>query len=138
MQLSASEPNYGKIAGIDGCRGGWLMVILSENGTWEAGLFQNIASLWERYPACDRLFIDIPIGLPEDQSLRICDREARERLGPRRSSVFPPPVRAAAYAGDYREACRQNAAAPGKRSPGRPGTSPPRSGRSTIFCKPIP
>jgi predicted RNase H-like nuclease len=38
--------------------------------------------------------IDIPIGLPE-RGARACDVEARARLGPRRSSVFPAPVRAA-------------------------------------------
>jgi predicted RNase H-like nuclease len=37
--------------------------------------------------------IDIPIGLPE-RGGRACDVEARALLGPRRSSVFPAPVRA--------------------------------------------
>ncbi len=38
--------------------------------------------------------IDIPIGLAADGSPGRADIEARRRLGPRRSSVFPAPVRA--------------------------------------------
>jgi predicted RNase H-like nuclease len=37
--------------------------------------------------------IDIPIGLPE-RGARACDVQARALLGPRRSSVFPAPLRA--------------------------------------------
>jgi len=36
--------------------------------------------------------IDIPIGLPESEP-RWCDVEARSMIGPRRSSVFPAPLR---------------------------------------------
>jgi predicted RNase H-like nuclease len=36
--------------------------------------------------------VDIPIGLPES-GRRACDVQARGRLGPRRSSVFPAPPR---------------------------------------------
>ena len=48
--------------------------------------------------------IDIPIGLAADGS-RACDRAARRLLGPRRSSVFPAPVRAVLGAASYEEAC---------------------------------
>jgi predicted RNase H-like nuclease len=38
--------------------------------------------------------VDIPIGLPNaNQTPRNCDVEARRILGPRRSSVFPAPIR---------------------------------------------
>jgi predicted RNase H-like nuclease len=49
--------------------------------------------------------IDIPIGLSEGQPRR-CDREARQRLGPRRSSVFAAPPRPVLAAADHGEACR--------------------------------
>jgi predicted RNase H-like nuclease len=40
--------------------------------------------------------VDIPIGLPEASGTRrACDVDARRALGPRRSSVFPAPSRAA-------------------------------------------
>jgi predicted RNase H-like nuclease len=48
--------------------------------------------------------IDIPIGL-SSTGPRACDREARRLLGPRRSSVFPAPVRAVLDATSYVEAC---------------------------------
>ena len=46
--------------------------------------------------------VDMPIGLPES-GRRPCDTEARKRLGPRRSSVFPVPVRAALGATSFAE-----------------------------------
>jgi predicted RNase H-like nuclease len=48
--------------------------------------------------------IDIPIGLAAGGP-RDCDREARRLLGPRRSSVFPAPVRPVLHATSYAEAC---------------------------------
>lgn len=48
--------------------------------------------------------VDIPIGLASSGP-RVCDREARRRLGPRRGSVFPAPVRAVLGTSSYEEAC---------------------------------
>ena len=47
--------------------------------------------------------IDIPIGLPH-ASRRQADEEARAFVGPRRSSVFPTPIREALLAPDYQAA----------------------------------
>jgi predicted RNase H-like nuclease len=57
--------------------------------------------------------IDIPIGLAPDGPRR-ADVEARQRLGPRRSSVFPAPVRSVLTATTYEEACSLSRAACGK------------------------
>jgi len=57
--------------------------------------------------------IDIPIGLAPAGPRR-ADVEARRRLGPRRSSVFPAPVRAVLAASSYEEACALSRAASGK------------------------
>jgi len=55
--------------------------------------------------APDLLGLDIPIGLP-DSGPRLCDLEARRRLGfPRGSSVFPAPIRCLLQAATYGEAC---------------------------------
>ena len=48
--------------------------------------------------------IDIPIGLAA-RARRACDGEARRLLGPRRSSVFPAPVRSVLGAATHDEAC---------------------------------
>jgi predicted RNase H-like nuclease len=53
---------------------------------------------------CHILTIDIPIGLAEGGP-RQCDLDARQLLGPRASSVFPTPVRAALAGATYSEAC---------------------------------
>ncbi len=55
----------------------------------------------------DRIFVDIPIGLPNGPEGRLCDREARKRLrGRRAATVFPAPVRAALAADTYDDANR--------------------------------
>jgi len=47
--------------------------------------------------------VDMPIGLPASGA-RICDRMARARLGPRRTSVFPAPLRPCLTAETHAEA----------------------------------
>lgn len=51
--------------------------------------------------------IDIPIGLPPDRP-RHCDITARALLGPRRSSVFPAPVRNVIAADSFDLACTES------------------------------
>lgn len=71
-------------AGVDGCRGGWLMVRrYPARGTADFLIFEH----WRDLPAADMIAVDMPIGLP-DSGERRCDRLARKKLGPRRSSVF--------------------------------------------------
>ena len=78
--------------GLDGCKGGWVGALLSPGGavSWHflADLRAGLAL------GADVVAVDIPIGLP-DAGPRRCDQLARARLGPRGSSVFPAPVRAA-------------------------------------------
>ena len=56
--------------------------------------------------------VDMPIGLPE-RGRRAADHEARRRLGPRRSSVFPTPRRAVLGAVDYADALARSRAIDG-------------------------
>src|SRR5437870_3658001 len=74
-----------RLAGVDGCRLGW--VVATDDGV------EVVPALDDVLVQCDAVGIDIPIGLP-DAGPRACDVEARRRLGPRRSSVFPAPRRA--------------------------------------------
>ena len=90
--------------GVDGARGGWVAAAAYERGTRTA-FFAAVATLaeWRRgQPAGAQspVAIDIPIGLPTEVGLRACDREARELLGERRSSVFSPPARFLVEAAD--------------------------------------
>jgi predicted RNase H-like nuclease len=97
------------IAGVDGCRGGWLAVLLDTTGNGPPRLvlcasFAEVAVLPEA-PAV--IAVDMPIGLPErsQRGGRACEAAVRARLGPRQSSVFSTPSRAAVMETDYRQAC---------------------------------
>jgi len=79
------------IAGVDGCRAGWLCVI-EEGDTHRAFLARDISHLVQQLRTETLIGIDIPIGLPDFDS-RQCDLEARKLLGPRGVSVFPAPLR---------------------------------------------
>lgn len=90
------------VAGVDGCRGGWFVILCAMAQAADRPL-QVTSRLCADIDAVLRLpehptviAIDMPIGLL-DRPLpggRACDREARARLGrPRSSSVFTPPTR---------------------------------------------
>ncbi len=76
--------------GVDGCPGGWVAAEVSGTRVrWHHAT--GVADLLDR--DVEAVGIDMPIGLP-DTGIRRCDREARQRLGPARSSVFFAPPRA--------------------------------------------
>jgi predicted RNase H-like nuclease len=92
--------------GIDGCKAGWIAVLLSADAQCQVKLYASIYELWEELRAARLLLIDMPIGLPPAECpIRQCDRDARRMLKPRRASaVFPAPIRAVLQAGSYEEA----------------------------------
>jgi predicted RNase H-like nuclease len=101
--------------GVDGCPAGWLAIRLRD-GDWEARVFASVVEIDQAWAGRESLaLIDIPIGLPADTSFRACDAAARKLLGPRSSSVFNPPTRAALAAESYAEAADLNEVACGKR-----------------------
>ncbi|MGH1493425.1 MAG: DUF429 domain-containing protein [Acidimicrobiales bacterium] len=108
-----TEP-VGTAIGIDGCLGGWLTVEWSTEGI-SANRVTDLKPLLNRLRAGQvaALAIDMPIGLLDRQP-RACDTEARRLLGPRRSSIFPTPVRATLEATDYADACRLSRQCSGK------------------------
>jgi predicted RNase H-like nuclease len=81
-----------RIAGVDGCRGGW--VVASHH---ECRIVQHLDDIVDRF---DLIGIDMPIGLPE-RGPRSCDVEARRLLTPRGSTVFPTPPRSLLVHHDY-------------------------------------
>ena len=105
----------GWLIGVDGCRAGWLVVgaKLDSSGEFEQ-LSWSLELEAASFIDADLVAIDMPMGLAADGP-RPCDQQARALLGPRRSSVFPSPVRAAIGAVDYREACDLSFAASGRK-----------------------
>lgn len=105
------------VAGLDGCRGGWVVVTAAADGTGDTGVrrITDLRSVLEALDAGElaAAAIDIPIGLP-DTGPRACDVEARRMLGARRSSVFPAPVRGLLGAASYEEASSRSRARTGK------------------------
>lgn len=81
------------IYGLDGVRSGWVAVAMDE-ATREVSWrwVPRIGDLVESAPPPALIAVNAPIGLP-DEGLRSCDAEARRLLGPRRHSVFNPPMR---------------------------------------------
>ncbi len=98
------------VAGVDGCRGGWIVVLRPAGDPAKAlvRLVPQFRDVLELPEAPIMIAIDIPIGLPDISGLggRRCDIEARRPLGARKSSVFAVPARAAVAELDYGAACR--------------------------------
>ncbi len=61
----------------------------------------------------DVIAVDMPIGVSHDTT-RSCEREARQFISPRGSTIFPTPVRGCFAAASYREACDVSRAAVGR------------------------
>ncbi len=110
-----AEKSQKRTTGIDGCRAGWLAVTL-DAGRESWTLLSTSDELEKHLREFDCTFIDIPIGLSEDEHVRMCDFLLRRVLGPEyASSVFSPPVRSAFLTTDYKAACDINEAKTGKR-----------------------
>ncbi len=100
------------VAGLDGCRGGWLMVGLD---TSNRRFTVDFTHSWQALDLSSFALaaVDMPIGLA-DTGPRACDLAARALLPRgRKSSVFAPPRR-------YMLACRswESAQAEGRRRDG--------------------
>lgn len=94
-----------RVLGIDACRQGWAGVLLDEHGATDGVFLQEIGEADGLDVA--GIGIDIPIGLAADH-VRTADRAARAFLGPRRSSVFLTPTRAALAEERHADASRVN------------------------------
>ena len=101
------NPASGTAYGVDGCRAGWLYFALARSREPGWSIVGAIDELVSSADGSDRIFVDIPIGLPRGADGRLCDTEARERLGAGFvGTVFPAPVRAALDADTYENANR--------------------------------
>ncbi|SDT41154.1 Predicted nuclease (RNAse H fold) [Friedmanniella luteola] len=88
--------------GVDGCPDGWVAVAPDPDRArvYSAASLAAVIAQAEQDGPVVGVGVDIPIGLPE-RGPRQADLLARDRLGPRRSSLFLTPVRAALELGDY-------------------------------------
>jgi pyridoxal kinase len=98
------------VAGVDGCRSGWIAVFLDTTRAEppRVRLLKHFAELLAAEEAPSRIAVDMPIGLPDRIAGpgRAAEQAVRPLLGMRQSSVFSIPSRAAVMADDYAESCR--------------------------------
>ena len=84
------------IAGVDGCKGGWIAVYASLESGEIRDLECRVEKEFAKVMACPAplkvVAVDMPIGLRDDDERRECDIEARSVLKDRRSSIFPAPA----------------------------------------------
>jgi predicted RNase H-like nuclease len=99
----------GQVLGVDGCKTGWIGIALSRGAAagppraYYAPRISELAHEVSQNGPLEVIGIDIPIGLA-DAGHRQADVLARKAAGPRWSSVFMTPVRAALETDDYPEA----------------------------------
>lgn len=88
------------LVGVDGCPTGWIAVFRRAGRDPLAVVFVTFAALVQAFPGNGIIAIDMPIGLPDISRRGGRGPEAlvRPLLGPRQSSVFSIPSRAAVHA----------------------------------------
>lgn len=101
-----------RFVGVDGCPTGWIAVAWNGSTSTTAHFLPSLGALCEVVPDAAVVAIDIPIVTPEAE--RPAEAALRSFLGPRRSSVFATPPKAAMNADDYASANRAARAATGK------------------------
>src|SRR6266567_2496156 len=81
-----------RVAGVDGCKEGWLCISRAENADLRSAVYADAADLFSQEPMPELIAIDIPIGLA-DCGGRECDGVARRMFGRRACCVFSAPIR---------------------------------------------
>ncbi len=101
--------------GVDGAPRGWVSVTLDARAGTTVGIefHERFAHIVEQAGSADVIVVDMPIGLPSAGG-RPADVAARERLGPRRSTFFPTPLRSVLDFSNWEEANAHSKKACGK------------------------
>lgn len=101
-----------KCIGIDGCKGGWVVVSISNSG-FEIKIIESISEVLN-HNGCDSVLVDMPIGLPQSTDDVRPDAVVRTMLKGKASSIFSTPCRQAVFADTYSEANEINRQVLGK------------------------
>jgi predicted RNase H-like nuclease len=108
------------VLGIDGCRAGWVGIVLAPDGGVRGVFGTTMAELAAGAGPVDAIGIDMPLHVTDEAGPRASDLAARAHLGRKRSSLFITPPRAAYLAPTYAEACAVSRRLTGK-APSRQG-----------------
>lgn len=93
----------GSVAGLDGCRGGWVCCTLERTGGPVVSLEESLEFIGDGGDGCDLCCVDMPVGLAE-RGLRAPDLEAKRLLGRWNARVFLTPARGVFACTDYPDA----------------------------------
>jgi len=111
VSFPAGGPQTHVVLGVDGCRAGWVGVVLAPDRPVVGVLGATIGALVEAARASARaadgvdvIGIDMPMHPPESGS-RPADLAARAHLGRKASSIFLTPARSVLDARSYADAC---------------------------------
>ncbi|WP_178130718.1 DUF429 domain-containing protein [Reyranella sp. CPCC 100927] len=99
------------VAGVDGCRAGWIAVLRHvESGTWRFHFALRLAEVVDAEEQPSIVAIDMPTGFADcaEHGGRPCERDARGLLVGKTSSVFPTPCRGALEATTHADASAIN------------------------------
>ena len=111
-----SPPANPRLAGVDGCPGGWVLATVDQGGKIDVSVVSEFSRVIRlvKEGQLTRAIVDIPIGLP-DAEHRKANVEARRLLGKRAVCVFPAPRRETLLAGSHEEASDVRERIDGKR-----------------------
>lgn len=98
------------VAGMDGCRGGWVCCGIGGDGGVAFSLLERFGRAG---PGCGFCCVDMPIGL-SDRGVRTPDTAAKRVLGRWNARVFLTPARGVFACSDYVEANQRSRALSGK------------------------
>jgi predicted RNase H-like nuclease len=105
------------VLGVDGCRGGWVGIVLiadtTVHGVFGADIVAVITAATDAAGPPAVVGVDMPLHLSAT-GWRPCDVAAGAHLGARRSTVFPVPPAPALALDDYAVACAVSRALTGK------------------------
>lgn len=107
--MTGEAGHSGVLAGVDGCRAGWIAVVMRPQQTGpEVLVMPRFDRLLDALGRDAIIAVDMPIGLPDRITGpgRGPEQAVRPFLGARQSSVFSIPSRLAVEAETYGEACR--------------------------------
>lgn len=93
------------VLGVDGCKDGWIGIVLDGRAEPRAVCAATITELVAEVGPVDVIGIDMPIGLPI-RGTRECDLLAKRAVGRLHSSVFLTPTRRSLEALDHAEGNR--------------------------------
>lgn len=105
----------GSHVGVDWASGTWVVVEATVEST-SVSAEPSLLNVWHEYgDRASEILVDVPIHLVSEGD-RECDREAKQFLGSRSSTVFWTPTRDAIEARDYETAARENTRGLGSQS----------------------